>query len=233
MNSLTWAIIIAGGKGEEFAPEIDTAFLSLGSKPILTYSLAAYEQCSEVDGVVIVAPKDRVEGIQGMVQMFGGSKVKKIVAGAAQRQTSVLIGLRAMEDKVATVSIHEASRPCVTANQIAETVKAAKRYGNGVLATKVVDSIKVVEKGYTVSEHLDSSKLWMVQTPQAFKFELILKALQAAQKKKVTLADDTEALKLLHEEIHLVPTDEPAFKIAKPRDLFIAECLLRRQGISP
>lgn len=227
MSSFTWGIVVASGKGEKFAPDIDTSFLNLGSKPVLTYSLAAYEHCPEVDGIVIVAPKERLENVKVMVQMFGCYKVKKIVAGTSHRQTSVLNGLKALEDNVTVVSIHDASRPNVTSEQISETIKTAKRYGSGVLAVKLSDNVKVVEKGATVTQDLEDGNLWLVQTPQAFKTDLIVKGYESAQKKKATISDDSQALTLIKAEVHLVPNEKNLVKIAGPIDLQMAEFLLR------
>jgi 2-C-methyl-D-erythritol 4-phosphate cytidylyltransferase len=227
MSSSTWGIIVASGKGEKFAPDIDTSFLNLGSKPVLTYSLAAYEHCPEVDGLVIVAPKERLENVKILVQMFGCYKVKKIVAGTVHRQSSVLNGLHALDEGVAIVSIHDASRPNITPEQIAETIKTAKRYGSGVLASRLSEAVKVVDKGTTVTDSLNGGNLWLVQTPQAFKTEVILKGYEAAQKKKASLSDDSQALSLIRADIHLVANEKSSVRIAGPSDLQLAEFLLR------
>jgi 2-C-methyl-D-erythritol 4-phosphate cytidylyltransferase len=229
MNQKSWGIIIASGKGEKFTGDIDTSFLSLGSKPVLTYSLTAFEQCPDVDYLVLVAPKERIESVRVMVQMFGGYKVKKIVAGTTQRQTSVLAGLRALKDEdVTTVTIHDASRPCVTSGQIAETVKAAKRYGSGVLSTRIIDSIKEVDKGTSVTSPRDCTKLWAAHTPQSFKYDTILKGMESAQKRKTALNDDSEALSLIRKEVHLVHSEKPVVKISGPLDINLAEFFLRQ-----
>jgi 2-C-methyl-D-erythritol 4-phosphate cytidylyltransferase len=228
MNQKSWGIIVASGKGEKFTGDIDTSFLSLGSKPVLTYSLTAFEQCADVDYLLLVVPKERIESVRVMVQMFGGYKVKKIVAGTTQRQTSVQAGLKALKDEdVSIVTVHDASRPCVTAAQISETIKAAKRYGSGVLATRVFDSVKQVDKGTLVAEALDGTKLWAAHTPQSFKFDLFSKAVDAAQKKKAVLADDSEAMTLARKDVHLVLSEKPVVKISGPLDINLAEFFLR------
>lgn len=229
MNQKSWGVIIASGKGEKFTAEVDTAFLSIGSKPVLTYTLAAFEQCPDVENLVLVVPKERLESVRVMVQMFGCYKVKKIVAGTTQRQTSVLNGLKALDDDdVGVVTIHDASRPCLTSAQISETVKAAKRYGSGVLATRIHDSVKEVDKGTSVSATLDCNKLWAVHTPQSFKYETILKGITAAQKRKVALNDDSEAMSLIRQDVHLIESDKPIVKISGPIDINLAEFYLRQ-----
>jgi 2-C-methyl-D-erythritol 4-phosphate cytidylyltransferase len=228
MTHVTWGVIIACGKGEQLSPEVDTPFLNLGSKPVLTYSLLAYERCLDVAGVVVAANKDRVESVLGMCQMFGFSKVQKVVAGGSQRQTSVINALKALDDDVSIVSVHDASRPCITADLIAETVKAAKRYGSGVLATEIVDVVKAVEKGLTVSKTLNNGVLWTVQTPQTFRRDVLEKAYQAASRKKLTFEDDSSVVELIGEEVHLVtPSGLINMRIRSPGDFNLATALVK------
>lgn len=230
MTSACWGIVIASGKGEKFAPDVDTAFLNIASRPVLTYSLSAFEHCPDIEGIVVVAPKERMESIRNMVHMFGSVKVKKIVAGTNLRQTSVLNGLKALEDaKPDVVVIHDASRPCVKPSQISETIKVARKSGCAVTGYKVVDALKVVEKGNKVAEHLPGGVYWTTVSPQAFKTDVLVKALEAAQKKKLALSDDCEALSLLKgKEVSVVATDLPDVRISSPADLMLAEILLRR-----
>lgn len=228
MMSSAWGLIIASGKSEKFGADFDTAFLNVLSRPALTYVLERYEQCPEIEGVIVVAPKDRVDSLRGMVHVFGYNKVKTVVAGTSQRQTSVLAGLAALDDSVAFVSIHDGSRPCVTATDIAETLKSARRYGSGVLASRLVDSVKETKKGSNVAKPVEGECLWLVQTPQAFKVDVIRKGLAAAQKKKTVLDDDSDALALIKEEVRLVEATGPRVKIASGADMNMAEMLLRR-----
>ncbi len=228
MTVSTWGLIIASGKGEKFAPDIDTSFLNLGSKPVLIYSLTAFEQCADIEGVVIVAPKERIDNVKAMVQIFGCSKVKRVVAGAANRQGSVLNGLRSLDEYVSIVTIHDASRPTIQPDQISETIKVAKRHGSGIMAARITDPIKQIGKGSTVEESVDNSDLWAAQTPQSFKLDVILKACETAAKKKAALADDSQSLALIKQPAHLIENPKPSVKINGPVDLQLAELVLRR-----
>lgn len=228
MMAPAWGIIITGGKADEFAEGVDTAFLTLSSKPVLTYSLAAFERCPEIEGIVLVASKDRIESVRAMVQMFGSYKVKKVLAGPTQRLGAVLTGLRAFEEeKVGLVTVHDGTRPCVTADQISETIKSARKHGSGVLASRVTDPIKVVAKGTKVTDGFDPETLWNALTPQSYKVEILRKALEAAHKKKEGIHDEADALALIKAETHIVPTTRPSIRIAGPADLNLAEYLLR------
>lgn len=228
MMAPAWGIIITGGKADEFAEGVDTAFLTLSSKPVLTYSLTAFERCPDIEGLVLVASKERLDSVRAMVQMFGCYKVKKILAGPTQRLGAVLTGLRAIEDeKITMVTVHDGTRPCVTADQISETIKSARKHGSGVLASRITDPVKEVPKGTKVTGSLDPEVLWHALSPQSFKMDVLRKALEAAQKKKAVIHDEADALALTKAEVHVVPASKHSIRIAGPADLNLAEYLLR------
>ena len=100
---MNYGVIVAAGKSQRMGPTVDKAFFTLGSMPVLAYSVRAYEQCGDIDGVVLVVRKDRLEGARHMVKMFGYAKVRKVVAGGSKRQVSVSNGLDALGDDVEIV----------------------------------------------------------------------------------------------------------------------------------
>lgn len=225
--SSAWAVLIASGKGEKFSADTDTAFLTLVTRPVITFSLAAFEQCPEVEGVVVVAPKERVEHVRVMAQMYGFSKVKKIVTGTNQRQTSVLAGLKVLDQGVDLVVIHDASRPSIQQAQVAEVIKSAKRGGSGVLGLRVSDAPKRVVKGGKVKESLPREEIWLASYPQAYQLKLLTKGYAQVQKRKLTVDDDSEALSLIGADVLIVPTERTIVRISSPTDLMLAESLLR------
>lgn len=229
MVHVTWGVIIACGKSEELSAGADIPFLSPGDNPLLSYSMIAYERCPEIDGVVIVASRDKLEMVVNMVRLFGCDKVRKVVAGTSQRYGSLLNGLKVLDDSVTIVSIHEASRPCVTHDLIGETVRAAKRYGSGVAATRLEDPVHQADKGQKATGSLDVSKLWSAQTPQTFRRDLLEKAWESAQKKKVRPRDDSEAFLAKEKEVHMVPSSSNNIKVRSADDLVVAAALLRVQ----
>jgi 2-C-methyl-D-erythritol 4-phosphate cytidylyltransferase len=224
---MNYGIVVAAGKSERMGPDVDKAFLSLGTRPVLAYSLLAFEQCPLIDGVILVVRKDRLEAAAGLAQVFGCSKVQKVVPGGATRQASVANGMAELGDEVTIVAVHDGARPCVTPELIAETVRSAKRAGSGVAATKIVDTIKEVERGSLVSRTVDRTKLWAVQTPQTFRRELLAEACQYVAKKKATVTDEASAVELIGREVHLVPGSWSNIKITTPEDLALAALLLR------
>ena len=220
------AIIVAAGKSERMGAGTDKAFLNLGPKPVLAWSLLAFERSSDVDQVVVVVRKDQIVATKALVRMFGISKIRAIVAGGAKRQDSVMNGLKEVDSDTRVVVVHDGARPCVKPEMIAETVKAAKRAGAAVVGCHIWDTVKFVEKGSTVTRTEDRSKLWVVQTPQAFSTSLIRRAYAEVAKQKVEVTDDAAAVELLGEPVKIVETNVPNIKITTVEDLRVAAAVI-------
>ena len=124
---MTTAIIVAAGKSERMGAGTDKAFLSLVNKPVVAWSLLAFERTAEIDRIVLVVRKDQLVASKAVCRMFGISKLQAIVAGGAKRQESVQAGLAACDIDTRYVVIHDGARPCITSDVIAEVVKAVKR----------------------------------------------------------------------------------------------------------
>jgi 2-C-methyl-D-erythritol 4-phosphate cytidylyltransferase len=223
---MNYGVIVAAGKSERMGAKVDKAFVSLGPKPVLAYSLIVFERCLDIDGVCVVVRKDRVEAARAMANMYGCQKVKRVVAGGAMRQDSVQNGLDALPDEVSIVAVHDGARPCVTEELISATIKSAKKYGSGVAAVPIADTVKEVEKGVTVSRTLDRSKLWAVQTPQTFRLDLLKQAFDAVRKKQLVVTDESSAVELISDDVRLVPAAVTNIKIATPDDLALVTALV-------
>lgn len=221
-----WAVVVACGKSEQISSEIDTAFLNVGNQPVLTYSLDAFERCADIEGIIVVAAKDRMESVLGMLKLFSYPKLKKIVAGSSQRHTSVQAALDQLDDDVSIVVVHESSRPCIDAELISETIKAAKRYGSGVAAVKIEETVQISPKGLTASKPLDPGSAWLIQTPQAFKREELQKALNGSRKKKGPAPDESTAYADSFKNVHLVPSSRKNIKILEASDISLVSTVL-------
>jgi 2-C-methyl-D-erythritol 4-phosphate cytidylyltransferase len=206
MNS---AIIVAAGRSQRMGTNTDKAFLNLGPKPVVAWSLLAFEECHEIDRIILVVRKDQALAAKTLSQMFGISKLQTVVAGGANRQDSVLNGIKELDPETRYVSIHDGARPCVRPELIEATLRCAKRNGTGIAASRVWDTVKYVERGTTVDHTVDRSKLWTVQTPQTFNLTLLTKAYADVKKKKASVTDDASAVELLGESVRLVEWMHP------------------------
>jgi len=223
---MTTAVIVAAGKSERMGTGTDKAFLSLGSKPVVAWSLLAFERCAEIDRIVLVVRKDQQIAAKAVARMFGISKLHAIVPGGNRRQESVQAGLAACDIDTRIVAIHDGARPCVTPDVISEVVKLAKRVGAATVGRRVTDTVKRVEKGTTISGTEDRSKLWAVQTPQVFQVKVIKDAYKALGDAEVT--DDCQAVELAGGTVRIFENRAPNFKITTVEDLQIAGALLTR-----
>ena len=223
---MTTAIIVAAGKSERMGTGTDKAFLSLGNKPVVAWSLLAFERCPEIDRIVLVVRKEQLIASKAVVRMFGISKIDKIVAGGAKRQESVQAGLAACDIDTRYVVIHDGARPCITPDVIAEVAKAVRRAPAVTVGRRMTDTVKRVEKGTNVAGTEDREKLWTVQTPQAFQLKTLRAAYQKLGKTEVT--DDCQAVELAGESVKIVENRNPNFKITTVEDLQIAGAILAK-----
>lgn len=220
------AIIVAAGKSERMGAGTDKAFLNLGPKPVVAWSLLAFERCADIDQIILVVRKDQLIAAKALVRMFGISKARAVVAGGARRQDSVLNGMKELDVDTRFVVIHDGARPCVKPETISEVVKLARRGGASVVGCRIWDTVKFVEKGTTVTRTEDRTKLWAVQTPQAFDVRLLKRAYAAVVEQKLEVTDDASAVELLGESVKIFETEKPNLKITTVEDLQLAAAVV-------
>jgi len=218
------AIIVAAGKSTRMGSGVDKTFLSLVNKPVVAWSLLAFERCPDINRIVLVVRKDQQVAAKAVGKMFGISKLVKIVPGGNKRQESVAAGLAACDIDTRTVVIHDGARSMITPDVISEVVKQAARGGASTVGRKMVDTVKRVEKGVTITETVDREKLWMVQTPQAFQMKVLRDALKNLGDREVT--DECQAVELAGGAVKIFESLKPNFKITMPEDIQLVSKLL-------
>ncbi|HAL92324.1 MAG TPA: hypothetical protein DCM68_04780 [Verrucomicrobia bacterium] len=227
MKQTTWGLVMATGKAEQISSEIETAFLYLNDRPVLAYSLAAFMQCPDIAGIVVVVSRERAESVLGMVQLYGFSKVKKIVVGGAKRAASMAAGLEHVDEAVEWVCVHDASRPMVKPDLISETVKCAHRHGSGVASVEIPDAVVSAKKGVFEARLDKEGRLWTAISPQTWPRAALVKAYPKAAKNRKNHDDDLDAM--LAEKIvpRLVPTLALSLRIRSAADLQPALALMK------
>ncbi len=129
------------------------------------------------------------------------------------------------------IVIHDAARPCVSADLIEATISEAEENGAAVAAHPITDTIKESTDGRLIERTLDRSKLWGMETPQTFRAEVIRRAITAAKARKMNFTDDTAACELIGQPVRLVSSIAPNPKVTVPGDLPIVETLLRKPSL--
>jgi 2-C-methyl-D-erythritol 4-phosphate cytidylyltransferase len=224
---MTTAIIVGAGRGERMGSNYDKAFLSIGPRPMVAYSMMAFEACPGIRHIILVVRRERLKAAKNMSQMFGVSKLRAIVAGGTHRQDSVSRGLAELPPETRYVTIHDAARPLVTPALISATIQCARKYGAGVAGRRIVDTVKRVEKANVVSQTVERDKLWTVQTPQTFRLDLLQQAYSQLKASKEIVTDDAAALERIGVPVRLVEWAPVNLKVTIAEDLAIAATLLR------
>ena len=226
------AIVIAAGLGSRMGHtnSVPKPLLPILGKPILTYTLLAFEAAQEVSDVVLVVGEEERQRFRAMVDAEPDiRKVRAIVTGGRRRQDSTAAGLAHVPDETDLVIVHDGVRPFVTNEQITAVISAAARTGAALLALRCLDTVKRIAGG-RVLHTLDRTDLWLVQTPQAFQKDLLERALAQAQADGMTASDDAVLVERLGAPVEVVAGAVENLKITTTSDLALAEFHLSRHG---
>ena len=229
MNS---ALIVAAGKGTRMGA--DKLFLPLLGCPLIAHTWDRFEHAACIDEIILVVSSGREREFNDLAERFGFRKPYRLVGGGPERQDSVWNGLLALSPHSRIVAIQDGARPCTSEELIQATIQAAERVGAAVAAQKLTDTIKESTDGFHVSRTLDRRRLWSVQTPQAFRVEIILRALEKVRQEQRMVTDDTAACEGIGQPVFLVETSRPNPKATAPADMPYLEWLisLRKQGLA-
>ena len=223
------AIVLAAGRSTRMGGGPNKQFIELLGKPLVYYSLAAFERCCVVDAIVLVRRLDCAVQAERIPRDFGFKKVVAFADGGVERQNSVWNGLERCDRATEIVAVHDGARPLVTPALIESTIASACSFGTGIAATKDVDTIKEANADKTVIRTIDRTKLWAMQTPQTVQFKLLLEAYAKVLEKNLVVTDEAAAVELLGHRVDLVETPFLNLKITTPSDLAIAEALLQKR----
>jgi 2-C-methyl-D-erythritol 4-phosphate cytidylyltransferase len=222
MNSTHTAagLVVAAGSSSRMGFDKMTA--PLHGRPVVEWSLRAFQQCSEITHGVLVCAPDRIAEFQKLVAPY--PKFQHIVAGGSERSASVLNGLSALAPFApGYVAVHDAARPLVTPALITHILAAARIHQAASAAQRVSDTLHRGDAQGVLLETVPREGVFAMQTPQAAGFDILLAALQAHQ-----AGSTDEVSALIASGIHPVAilNDQPNFKITYPQDLALAEALL-------
>ena len=222
------AVIVAAGSSVRMG--FDKLSAPLGSCPVLLRTLRAFEHSESVNEIVVVTRMDRVAEIADLCAQNNLSKVSKVVAGGKTRMESSLIGVSSVKSSAKLIAIHDAARPLVSDSLIKRTVCAAAEHMAAVPVVPSTDTLKVVGEDDRVLGSVDRETTFRVQTPQVFDSVLIKGALSKAAEKGMILSDDSAAMDMTGFKSYAVAGEEDNIKITTPRDLLIAEAILKDRG---
>lgn len=210
--------------------KISKQLIPLRGKPIIVYTLLAFEEAALVDEVVLVVNR----GVMGyykrnIIERYGIKKVKRIVAGGVTRQESVYNGLQKVSDQTKIVAIHDGARPLVTPELIDRSIQSLGDKSGLVVSIPVQDTIKIVGRDQVIKETPDRRRIWAAQTPQVFPLEIIRKAHEIARADGFVGTDDGSLVERLGLEVSVMLGSKENIKITTPLDLTMAEVIMSRR----
>jgi 2-C-methyl-D-erythritol 4-phosphate cytidylyltransferase len=217
------AVIVAAGKGQRLGQ--DKMLLPLHGKPVLAWTVDAFEACPLVDEIVVVASEANAEAASDLRARLGWKKVARIVLGGPTRHESVRNGL-AETAGADWVLIHDGARPFVDDEIIARGLEAARSTGAALAAVPVKDTIKVVGAGRAVLSTPDRETLWAAQTPQVFRRDLLW---EAHQKVTTPATDDASLLEQLGHPVLVFLGSYDNLKVTTPEDVELAQLVAARR----
>lgn len=219
-----YVIIVAGGKGERMGASIPKQFLELAGKPILIHTLEKFRATFPSIEIILALPKNQVDFWEGLFHTYKTPHLHHhIVFGGATRFNSVQNALKLVTEK-SLVAIHDGVRPLVNTDTIKRCFEAAQEKGNAIPVVEVVDSLRQYAPEEKINNAVARSCYRIVQTPQCFTSELILKAYK--QDFDELFTDDATVVEKLGETINLVAGNRENIKLTNKEDLILAEALL-------
>ncbi len=220
------AVVVAAGSSTRM--QFDKLLLEIDGKSVMQRSLEALESSPAIDEIIIVTRTDRLEEMASLAQNAGISKLSKVVIGGDTRTQSALAGVSEVDKRAKVICIHDAARPFVTHEIIAECVHQAVLYYAACPVIPVKDTIRVAEKGVALLTPAREDT-YAVQTPQAFAADIIKAALTAAVRDSKTYTDDCAAVEALGVKVRVTPGSEDNIKITTPLDIPLAESIAAKR----
>jgi 2-C-methyl-D-erythritol 4-phosphate cytidylyltransferase len=221
-----WAVLVAAGRGERFGHDRPKAFANLGGRPLLAASLERLERSEWVEAIVVAAPEEWEEPTILLAEELGAGTVHAVVTGGATRADSVRTGVGEVPDDAAVILVHDAARPLLPEEVVERVVAGLAEGWDGVVpALPLADTVKRAE-GEAVSETVDRTGLYAVQTPQVFLAEALRRALARG-------GDATDCAGLVEAaggRVRLVEGDRRLLKVTTPADLAFVETLLAAEA---
>ena len=219
-------ILVAAGEGKRVGGKTSKQFQKIHGKLLLAYTLERFTRVKELAEVVIAVPAGKEKWAEKLMAPTL-KKFRKIefVAGGKTRQESVFNALQSLSDAITHVLVHDGVRPFVNPKKVAELIVMLKSEDAVILASPATDTVKRVASNI-VAETLDRHTIFLAETPQGFKKEILLQAHLEAQKKGFTFSDDSALVEVLGRRVAICPSDGKNLKITGPAELALARLVL-------
>ena len=224
---MVFAIILAGGSGSRMHSSLPKQRMLLLGKSVIYRSALAFEECTDIDKIIVVSREDDLDYMKNELSEI--KKIYKIIKGGRTRAESSYNGLSAVDCECELVAIHDAARCLITSGAISQLVDKARECGAATAATAVSDSVKRVDELGNILQTLNRSELVAVQTPQVFDYKRLLSAFCGIDTSDAKITDDNMVYEKAGYPIQTVDVGCENIKITTPRDLLLAELIIKER----
>lgn len=208
----------------------DKMLITVAGRPLLAYSVAAFDLCPDISEIVVVASQDNLTNLRETVP--APKKPIHWVVGGATRPESVLCGLRALDPGCNWAVVHDGARPLIRPDSISRCISEALTRGGATLAERVADTIQLANSGNCCAGIIDRDRLWRIQTPQVFQTQSLISAHEQAIADGVITTDETAVMLRVGVAAFLVENRDWNFKVTVPEDVPLAEFVLSSRSDS-
>jgi 2-C-methyl-D-erythritol 4-phosphate cytidylyltransferase len=226
------AIIVAAGQGRRMQGDLRKQYLSLAGLPILTRTLMVFDRCEPVGGIIVVVPQDDIDFCRAnILEPAELTKEVRLTPGGEHRQESVFNGLKNVDANCSIVVIHDGVRPFVQNEQLIACINGARESGACIMGVPAHETIKQIDRSGRIIQTLSRDDIWLAQTPQAFKYDAILKAHERAQAEGFSATDDAILMERAGAAVKIIKGSRANMKITVKEDLELARRLLEGEGL--
>jgi 2-C-methyl-D-erythritol 4-phosphate cytidylyltransferase len=224
-----FAIIPAAGLGKRLGGSVKKQFLLLRDKPIIVHTLQRFEHCSEIDEIAVAVPEQSIAEMESLISHFRLHKVSMVTVGGEKRQDSVYNALRRFAFQPSDiVLVHDGVRPFIESKRIAHLIRSCKEHEAAVLAVQPKDTIRRSRGGEYFDQTLDRNALWLVQTPQAFRASVLMKAFKEAKRTRFYGTDEVGLVERIGVRVRIVEGSYDNIKITTQEDVDLGRLILER-----
>ena len=224
---MVFAVILAGGTGSRMGSNITKQRMLIAGKPVIWHTATAFDRCPDIDRIVVVSRADEIEYMRNALS--GIRKLFCIVEGGATRAESSYRGICAAGDACSIIAIHDAARCLITPEGISKVIDMARINGAATAAGRLNDTVKRVDEHGQIIETIDRSTLVAVEPPQVFSYSSIRSAFESASSLGAGITDDNMIYESAGGRICTVDPECDNFKITTPRDLILAELIIKER----
>lgn len=227
------AVIIAGGCGKRMGQEIPKQFLNIYDKPIIIYTLEGFEKHPEIDAIEVVCLEGWQDILQAYARQYGITKLKWVVPGGSTGQESIRNGVYHLKDKCTQediVIIHDGIRPMVDSSVVSDVIVKCRKYGNAVTSLPYNEQIFEIEDEYSTKKYINRETLRRVQTPQAYKFDKLVKCYEKAFEQEIGIYGSSYTNTMmsdLGETLYFAIGSDKNIKITTTDDIEMFKALLK------